>query len=537
MSKLIRRPFTGASAAGGGAVAGLADGRPASVATVPAEITDPAEVTVTAGDPGYTYLTTRGKNRRFTGTPTSIHQVFNADQVRRVVDRAITSGQRMAVRSGGHSLDDLVDSPEVTALIDVSQMNAAYYDPEYRAIAVESGAELGDVYKQLYLAYGIVPPAGSCPTVGVGGFVPGGGFGTLCRKHGLVVDHLYGVEVVVVDKAGRASIVVATREASDPNRDLWWAHTGSGGGNFGVVTRFLFRSPDAEGADPAGLLPAPPPAVLITTLIWPWSGMTEADFTRLVNNHGTWHAENSAPGTVYSALHSEFGMASYAAGGMELVAMIDATAPNAETLMNSYVAAVTAGVGATMYTKTTTMNWLAAIFAEPFPSAPPALNRSKSKGASLRQPFSSGQVATLYKYLSDPASTAVGAVVLFSYGGEVNAVAPAATAVAQRDSILKTLLITSWQDPARDDQNVAWTRAFYRDLYAATGGVPVPNSATDGSYINYPDVDLADSAWNTSGVPWYTLYFKENYPRLQQIKAAYDPGNAFRHPLSVQLPG
>ena len=41
---------------------------------------------------------------------------------------------------------------------------------------------------------------------------------------------------------------------------------------------------------------------------------------------------------------------------------------------------------------------------------------------------------------------------------------------------------------------------------------------------------------NTSGVPWHTLYFKDNYPRLQQIKAAYDPGNFFRHPLSVQLP-
>ena len=53
---------------------------------------------------------------------------------------------------------------------------------------------------------------------------------------------------------------------------------------------------------------------------------------------------------------------------------------------------------------------------------------------------------------------------------------------------------------------------------------------------NHCDVDLADPAWNTSGQPWSTLYFKGNYPRLQQIKARYDPADVFRHPLSVQLP-
>jgi aclacinomycin oxidase len=53
-------------------------------------------------------------------------------------------------------------------------------------------------------------------------------------------------------------------------------------------------------------------------------------------------------------------------------------------------------------------------------------------------------------------------------------------------------------------------------------------------YGNHPDVDLADPEWNTSGVPWHTLYYKDNYPRLQRIKARCDPRNVFHHALSIR---
>ncbi len=85
----------------------------------------------------------------------------------------------------------------------------------------------------------------------MGGHVVGGAFGFLCRQLGLAADYLYAVEAVTVEERGQASSVVATRETSDPHRDLWWAHTGGGGGNFGVVTRYWFRSPDASTEDPA----------------------------------------------------------------------------------------------------------------------------------------------------------------------------------------------------------------------------------------------------------------------------------------------
>ena len=123
------------------------------------------------------------------------------------------------------------------------------------AFAVEAGTTLGEVYRRLFLGWGVVLPAGQSPDIGIGGHALGSAFGFLHRRHGLAGDYLYAVEVVFVDGSGTAKSVIATRKPSDPNRELWWAHTGGGGGNFGVVTRYWFRADDADGSDPTRALP------------------------------------------------------------------------------------------------------------------------------------------------------------------------------------------------------------------------------------------------------------------------------------------
>jgi hypothetical protein len=159
----------------------------------------------------------------------------------------------------------------------------------------------------------------------------------------------------------------------------------------------------------------------------------------------------------------------------------------------------------------------------------------KLKDALLKKRLTDDQVGVAYDYLTRPDHDVMGGMLgLATYGGRVNTVAPEATASAHRGAIFDLACTAGWLDPKEEAQNLAWVRAFYRDLFAATGGVPVPGDAYDGSLINHPDVDLADPAWNRSGVPWHTLYYEANYPRLQRIKAQWDPRNVFRHALSIR---
>jgi aclacinomycin oxidase len=183
------------------------------------------------------------------------------------------------------------------------------------------------------------------------------------------------------------------------------------------------------------------------------------------------------------------------------------------------------------------MSWLEFAL-NPFPdmfAMPPGGVCAKVKDALIKKRFTDRQIGVAYDYLTSTEHDIMGGMLgLATYGGRINTVPREATASAQRNAILDTACNTGWLDPQDEAKNLTWVRAFYRDLFAETGGVPVPGDAYDGTFINHPDVDLADPALNTSGVPWHTLYYNENYPRLQQIKARWDPRNVFRHALSIR---
>ena len=488
-------------------------------------------------DPQYRAVVDKRFNKRFAARPDYVRVVNSTEEVVSAVQEAVNERRRFVVTSGGHCLEGFVSDPDAKVVIDVSPMKRIYYDPKMRAVAVESGATVGETFRALFENWGVVVPLGEFPEIGMGGHVVGGAFGFLCRELGLAADYLYAVEVVTVDKGGHARTIVATRKPASPNRDLWWAHTGGGGGNFGVVTRYWFRSTDASGDDPATLLPSAPKSITTFRAEWNWNEIDKASFARLLRNHGIWSEQNSGADSANASLWTLLIVHRQQLGKI-IIRGLSTEGAAAQKQIDDYVAAVSEGIVAPSGREIARLSWLDFAL-NPFPdlfAMPPGGVSVKVKDAMLRKRLTDRQVDVVHDYMTRADYDIMGgAFGLASYGGRVNVISPEATASAQRNSIFDMACNTGWVDPRDEAANLKWVRAFYRELFAETGGVPVPSDRYDGTFINHPDVDLVDPALNTSSVPWYMLYYKDNYPRLQQIKRRYDPRDVFRHALSIRV--
>src|SRR4029077_766524 len=187
-------------------------------------------------DPRYPTLV-RVFNQRWVGDPRHVQVVGDAQQVVRAVQDGVDRNLRITVRSGGHCYEGWASLND-GVIIDVSSMHAAGWDAANQWYFIEGGCTNWDLYNQIYRQYNVTLPAGSCYSVGAGGHICGGGYGLLSRLHGLTGGWLHGVEVVCVNKDRKACLVRATRDSeSQEEQDLFWAHTGGGGGNFGVITK------------------------------------------------------------------------------------------------------------------------------------------------------------------------------------------------------------------------------------------------------------------------------------------------------------
>jgi FAD/FMN-containing dehydrogenase len=137
----------------------------------------------------------------------------------------------LAVRGGGHNGGGL-GVCDGGLVIDLSRMKGIRVDPEARTVRVQPGCTGGDMDHATHV-FGMATPGGTVASTGVAGLTLGGGIGHLTRPYGLAIDNLLEVDMVLAD--GR--FVTASEKQ---NADLFWAVRG-GGGNFGIVTSFLFR--------------------------------------------------------------------------------------------------------------------------------------------------------------------------------------------------------------------------------------------------------------------------------------------------------
>ena len=170
-------------------------------------------------------------NGMFDKRPAMIVKCADVADVIAAVNFARTNNMLVAVKGGGHNAAGLGTCDD-GLVIDLSPMKGVYIDVKKKTALVQAGCTLGDLDHATH-AFGMAVPTGIMSTTGISGLTLGGGLGHLTRKCGLTIDNLLEADVVLAD----GSYIKASAKE---NKDLFWALRG-GGGNFGVVTSFLFK--------------------------------------------------------------------------------------------------------------------------------------------------------------------------------------------------------------------------------------------------------------------------------------------------------
>ncbi len=463
--------------------------------------------------------------------PALIAQVADATDVTAAVDFAREEDVPLAVKGAGHNIagNALVDDGLV---IDFDRMRSVSVDPETKTARVEPGATLAEFDAEAQ-AFGLATPVGYNSTTGVAGLTLGGGFGWLSRKYGLTADNLRAADVVTADGELRRA---GTGEGEDA--DLLWGLRG-GGGNLGVVTAFEFD------------LHAVGPEVLSGLVVHPFEDA--ADVLReyrevaadLPNEATAWFVVRHAPPlpSVPEEWHGEKVLALalfYAGDGGDAGDGEDAGNPEAgdggdadnpevgdgdggdagdadvadhlergaEVLapMRAIGDPIVDAVGPPQY-----VEWQGAF--DPLLDEG-ARNYWKSHNF---EAITDGMIETFVEYgatLPSPHSE----IAVAQLGGAINDVPVDATAYPHRDAEFLMNLHTRWEDPAMDDEYVGWTR----DLHAA-----MTPHATGGVYVNFVPEEVGEER----------AAYRENYERLSELKARYDPENVFRANQNVEPAG
>jgi FAD/FMN-containing dehydrogenase len=171
-------------------------------------------------------------NAMISRKPRLIAQCADVADVIAAVNFGRENELRVSIRGGGHNAGGLGVCDD-GLVIDLSLIKYVHVDPAARTACVGAGSTWGEVDHATH-AFGLAVPSGIISTTGVGGLTLGGGMGHLTRQYGLTIDNLLAADMVLAD----GSFVTAS---ADENSDLFWAIRG-GGGNFGVVTSFLFQA-------------------------------------------------------------------------------------------------------------------------------------------------------------------------------------------------------------------------------------------------------------------------------------------------------
>jgi FAD/FMN-containing dehydrogenase len=385
-----------------------------------------------------------------------------------------------AIRGGGHNGPGL-GSCDDGLVIDLSIMKGVRVDPVNRTVRVDAGCTSGDVDHATH-PFGLAVPFGIVSTTGVAGLTLGGGIGYLTRKHGLTIDNLLEADVVLAD----GSFVTASKSQYP---DLFWALRG-GGGNFGVVTSFLFQ------AHPVSTVYAGPifwDAAHAKAVMRAYRDFLPAAPEEL----GAFVGLKTVP-SMDPFPKDYWGMRACA-----VISSYNGSTAEGEKIMARLLESVPPPI----------FNWMGAM---PFSAMQALFDPFFPKG--LQWYWKGDFVTSLPDEAIDThiaqaarAPSELSLMHLYPIDGAVHRVPKDATAWNTREATWSMVITGIDSDPKRADALKTWGRAYWTAIHPFN---------LEGAYVNFMMDDEAEGRIQAT--------YGENYKRLASVKAKYDPKNFFR---------
>ena len=388
----------------------------------------------------------------------------------------------LSIRAGGHNIAGLA-LVESGVTLDLSLMTSVEVDAHSGRVVVSPGCKLGDVDRATQ-AHGLATTLGFVSETGVAGLTLGGGFGYLTRQFGWTVDDLIETEVVTAD----GSVLTASRQE---NPDLFWALRG-GGGNFGVVTRFVFRLHEIGPEVTAGLIA--------------WSAEEAESVTKLFRE-----VTDKAPRKL-------------------TMAMLMRNAPPAPWLGEEHhgkpmIGFVVNHTGSPEEAERDLADvkghaspWADLIQVKEYAAQQSMLDATLPKGMNYYWksefvPGLSDDLLTTYRAQFDGLAAPANQAVLFHVQGALNERHEDDGAVGNRDAAFACVIqaMNPVEDSAASERNRNWVRSAWEALQPYSTG---------GNYINFQTEDEGDDRSAAA--------YRGNLARLERIKGHYDPDNVFR---------
>uniref|UniRef100_A0A6N2LNV2 FAD-binding PCMH-type domain-containing protein n=1 Tax=Salix viminalis TaxID=40686 RepID=A0A6N2LNV2_SALVM len=429
------------------------------------------------------------QNLRFTkpttAKPLAIILPESSDELVKSVKCCREALLEIRVRCGGHSYEgtSFVDNDGAPfVIIDMMNLNKVSVDLETETAWVEGGATLGETYSAISEAssfHGF--SAGSCPTVGVGGHIGGGGFGLLSRKYGLAADNV--VDALLMDADGR----LLDRKAM--GEDVFWAIRGGGGGAWGVIYAWKIRLLRVPEVVTGFIVSRPGTKHHVAELVNAWQGVAP---TLAGDFYLSCFVGGGLPGTKTRGISATF-KGFYLGPRNEMVSILHQVFPELAIETEDCKE----------------MSWIESIL---FFSG--LISDGKSSVSDLKNRYLKEK--NYFKAKSD-------------YVRRHISLEGIRTALEILEKEPQVLVEWKEEDDSKSNEYIRWIREFY------TAMTPFVSFHPRAAYINYMDFDLgsvmemvpARDAVEVARV-WGEKYFLRNYDRLVEVKTYIDPDNVFR---------